>query len=46
MKLEKGQTSKKDIAVITEDMGDRSVLFTISKEVVTLTVFNLSYRIK
>ena len=34
MKLEKGQTSKKDIAVITEDMGDRSVLFTISKEVV------------
>ncbi|MEE1138665.1 MAG: HK97 family phage prohead protease [Acutalibacteraceae bacterium] len=34
MKLEKGQTSKKDIAVITEDMGERSVLFTISKEVV------------
>ena len=34
MKLENGQTSKKDIAVITEDMGDRSVLFTISKEVV------------
>lgn len=38
MKLEKGQANKKDIAVITEDMGDRSVLFTISKEVVTLTV--------
>jgi hypothetical protein len=34
IKLEKGQTSKKDIAVITEDMGERSVLFTISKEVV------------
>ena len=34
MKLEKGQTTKKDISVITEDIGERSVLFTISKEVV------------
>ena len=34
MKLEKGQTSKKDISVSTEDIGERSVLFTISKEVV------------
>lgn len=34
MKLEKGQTAKKDISVITEDIGDRSVQFTISKEVV------------
>ena len=34
MKLEKGQTSKKDISVRTEDIGERSVLFTISKEVV------------
>ena len=34
MKLEKGQTSKKDISVSTEDIGARSVLFTISKEVV------------
>ena len=34
MKLEKGQTTKKDISVITEDLGDRSVQFTISKEVV------------
>ena len=32
--LEKGQTSKKDISVSTEDIGERSVLFTISKEVV------------
>ena len=34
MKLEKGQTSKKDISVSTADIGERSVLFTISKEVV------------
>ena len=34
MKLEKGQTNKKDISVSTEDIGERSVLFTISKEVV------------
>ena len=34
MKLEKGQTSKKDISVSTEDIGERSVLFTLSKEVV------------
>jgi hypothetical protein len=34
MKLEKGQTTKKDISVITEDLGDRMVQFTISKEVV------------
>ena len=34
MKLEKGQTTIKDISVITEDLGDRSVQFTISKEVV------------
>ena len=34
MKLKKGQTSKKDISVSTEDIGERSVLFTISKEVV------------
>lgn len=34
MKLEKGQTTKKDISVVTEDLGDRSVQFTISKEVV------------
>jgi hypothetical protein len=34
MKLKKGQTTKKDISVITEDLGDRSVQFTISKEVV------------
>lgn len=33
MKLEKGQTTKKDLSIITEDLGDRSVLFTISKEV-------------
>ena len=34
MKLEKGQLNKKDISIITEDLGDRSVQFTISKEVV------------
>lgn len=34
MKLEKGQTAKKDISVITEDIGERTVRFTISKEVV------------
>ena len=34
MKLEKGQTNKKDLSVTTKDLGDRSVQFTISKEVV------------
>lgn len=34
MKLVKGQKSKQDISVKTEDIGERSVLFTISKEVV------------
>lgn len=34
MKLEKGQTTKKDVSVITEDIGERTVRFTISKEVV------------
>lgn len=34
MKLEKGQLNKKDVSIITEDLGDRSVQFTISKEVV------------
>lgn len=38
MKLKKGQTIrdliKKDISVITEDLGDRMVQFTISKEIV------------
>lgn len=34
MKLEKGKSNKKDIAIITEDLGDRSVQFTISKEVI------------
>ena len=34
MKLEKGILNKKDVSIIAEDMGDRSVLFTISKEVV------------
>ena len=33
MKLEKGIANKKDIPIITEDLGDRSVQFTISKEV-------------
>lgn len=34
MKLEKGKSNKKDISVITEDIGERTVRFTISKEVV------------
>lgn len=34
MKLEKGQNIKKDLFVRTEDMGERTVRFTISKEVV------------
>lgn len=34
MKLEKGQLNKRDVSIITEDLGDRSVQFTISKEVV------------
>ena len=34
MKLEKGQTTKKDLPIETKDLGDRSVQFTISKEVV------------
>ena len=34
MKLEKGILNKKDVSIVAEDMGDRSVLFTISKEVV------------
>ena len=34
MKLEKGQNLKKDLSVSTEDMGERTVRFTISKEVV------------
>ena len=33
MKLEKGQATKKDLPIITKDLGDRSVQFTISKEV-------------
>ena len=33
MKLEKGILNKKDVSIVAEDMGDRSVLFTISKEV-------------
>lgn len=34
MKLEKGQNVKKDLSVNTEDLGERTVRFTISKEVV------------
>ena len=34
MKLEKGKNSKKDLSTSTEDMGNRTVRFTISKEVV------------
>lgn len=34
MKLEKGQTTKKDLPIETKDLGERSVQFTISKEVV------------
>lgn len=33
MKLEKGQTNKKDMSVKAEDIGERTVRFTISKEV-------------
>ena len=33
MKIEKGQSIKKDLPIATEDLGDRSVQFTISKEV-------------
>ena len=34
MKLEKGQISRKDMSVKTEEIGERTVRFTISKEVV------------
>ena len=34
MKLEKGQTNKKDLSVKAEEIGERTVRFTISKEVV------------
>ncbi len=34
MKLEKGQTTKKDLPIETKDLGERMVQFTISKEVV------------
>lgn len=34
MKLTKGQSVKKDLSVSTEDLGERTVRFTISKEVV------------
>lgn len=34
MKLEKGQTIKKDLPIETKDIGERSVQFTISKEVI------------
>lgn len=34
MKLEKGQTAKKDLPIETKDLGERMVQFTISKEVV------------
>ena len=34
MKLEKGKNNKKDLSTITEDMGNRTVRFIISKEVV------------
>ena len=33
MKIEKGKTAKKDLSIKAEDIGERSVLFTISKEV-------------
>lgn len=33
MKLEKGKNSRKDLSVKTEDIGERTVRFTISKEV-------------
>lgn len=34
MKMEKGQSNKKDLTVNTEEIGERTVRFTISKEVV------------
>ena len=34
MKLEKGKSNKKDVSIVTEDLGNRTVRFTISKEVV------------
>ncbi len=34
MKLEKGKTTKKDLPIETKDIGERTVQFTISKEVV------------
>ena len=34
MKLEKGVASKKELPIETKDLGDRRVLFTISKEVI------------
>lgn len=34
MKIEKGVSAKKDLPIETKDLGDRSVQFTISKEVV------------
>ena len=34
MKIEKGQSNKKDLSVVTEEIGERTVRFTISKEVV------------
>ena len=33
MKIEKGQSSRKDLSVNTEEIGERTVRFTISKEV-------------
>lgn len=33
MKIEKGKIAKKDVSIKAEDIGERSVLFTISKEV-------------
>lgn len=33
MKIEKGVSNKKDLSVMTEDVGERTVRFTISKEV-------------
>ena len=32
MKIEKGQSNKKDLSVVTEEIGERTVRFTISKE--------------
>ena len=34
MKYEKGVASKKELPIETKDLGDRRVLFTISKEVI------------